>query len=260
MEAERQATPQRCFLLGAMDKAQPLDVNDQRNISETVSVSVNDVAEAALVSKKCFMADIGFEGTVFSSGDTLIITAHRQEFVMKVDTFLSVRVSGSCRLLGKGCCYAFSLTNDGQPIRDFWSGFVKVQNRPLTDPVFFQIEDTARKVILYNCGNSLFTVVDYQRQLQGLPYTIVVPVYPKNGDMLLIQGEQINDIWCGHVHSVDYTQKTVDVFFFVKRNTSQNVFVREATGRYARNVVPWDSIIGVAEGHWLSPSQWHKQP
>ena len=117
MEAERQATPQRCFLLGAMDKAQPLDVNDQRKISETVSVSVNDVAEAALVSKKCFMADIGFEGTVFSSGDTLIITAHRQEFVMKVDTFLSVRVSGSCRLLGKGCCYAFSLTNDGQPTR-----------------------------------------------------------------------------------------------------------------------------------------------
>ena len=89
-------------------------------------------------------------------------------------------------------------------MRDFRSGFVKVQNREITDPVFFQIEDIVRKVILYKSGDDL-NVADFQRQSQSLRYTVIVPVYPQNGDMLLIQ-------------------------------------------RHARNVVPWDSILGIAEG------------
>lgn len=90
---------------------------------------------------------------------------------------------------------------------------------------------------------------------------MIVPVYPENGDMLLIQGEGIKDIWYGHVHSTDYSRKTVDVFFFCGNlsNRSENVFVREAHGGYARNVVPWESILGIAEGQWESSSCWRKK-
>ena len=75
--------------------------------------------------------------------------------------------------------------------------------------------------------------------------------------MLLIQGEGIDDIWHDHVHSTDYTRKTVDVYFFVESSRFLNGFVRETLGRHARKVVPWDSILGIAEGLWEGPC-WQK--
>ena len=110
------------------------------------------------------------------------------------------------------------------PVRNFCSGFVQVQNRELTDPAFFQIEDIVRKVILYKSGDDL-TVPNFQRQSQSLPYTVIVPIHPQNGDMVLIQGEDISDIWYGHIHSTDYTRKIVDVYFFVESSRLENVFV-----------------------------------
>lgn len=77
--------------------------------------------------------------------------------------------------------------------------------------------------------------------------------------MLLTQGEGINDIWYGHVDNTDYTRKTVNVFFFVESTRSENVFVREAHGGYARNVFPWESILGIAEGQWETPTRWRRK-
>lgn len=77
--------------------------------------------------------------------------------------------------------------------------------------------------------------------------------------MLLIQGEGISDIWYGYVHSTDYVRKIVHVFFFVESTRLENVFVREAQGRYARNVVPWEFILGIAEGQWETPSRWRRK-
>lgn len=151
------------------------------------------------------------------------------------------------------------MDNNEVPVRDFWRGFVKVQDRETTDQAFFQIENIVRKIILYKSGDDARTVADFQRQSQNLPYSVIVPVLPQNGDMLLIQGEGIIDIWYGHVHSTDYTRKTVDVYFFVESSRLQNVFVRETQGWYARNVVPWDSVLGIVEGQWAGPSRWRKK-
>lgn len=240
-----------------------LGMSEQGKISETLDVSLENIPEAAFVSKKCFMADRGYGGTVFSSGEGIVVQVNEEEFVAKLDCFLSVRVHVNeeltlLKLLGKGFYYSSVMDASGVPVRDFWSGFVKVQNREITDPVFFRIEDIVRKVILYKSEDEI-TVADFQRQSQSLPYTVIVPVYPQNGDMLLIQGEGISDIWHGHVHSTDYSRKTVDVYFFVESSRLQNVFVRETLGRHARNVVPWDSILGIAEGLWEGPSRWRKQ-
>lgn len=240
-----------------------LGVVEQGKISEALDVPLENVPEAAFVSKKCFMAERGYGGTVFSSEEAIIVNVNGEEFVAKLDCFLSVRVKDEftcARLLGKGFYYP-SVTDDMElPVRNFWSGFVKVQNREIPDETaFFQIEDIIRKVILYKSGDDELTVADYQRQSQSLPFSVIVPFYPKNGDMLLIQGEGISDIWYGHVHSTDYTRKTVDVYFFVESSRLRNVFVRETHGRHARNVVPWDSILGIAEGQWENQSRWRKQ-
>ena len=176
--------------------------------------------------------------------------------------FLSVRLNNELsplKLLVKLFFYSTIIGDDELPARDFWSGFIKVHSREIPDPAFLQVNDILRKVILYKSEDDVLTVADFQRRSQSLPYSVIVPVYPENGDMLLIQGEGINDIWYGFVHSTDYSRKTVDMFFFVESNRSENGFVREARGRYARNVVPWESILGIAEGQWESSSCWRKK-
>ena len=209
------------------------------------------------------MADRGFGGTVFSSGNAVIVQINGDEHVAKIHHFLSLRVTlnhelTSVKLLVK-VSFIVSTTDDELPVRDFWTGFVKVHNREIPNPAFVQVDDILREVILYKSEDDVLTVADFQRKSQRLPFSVIVPVYPVNGDMLLIQGEGINDIWYGHVHNTDYTRKTVDVFFFVESTRSENVFVREAHGRYARNVVPWESILGVAEGQWETPSCWRRK-
>lgn len=78
--------------------------------------------------------------------------------------------------------------------------------------------------------------------------------------MILVQGECCGDIWHGHVQSVDFVNRTVDVSFFIPswRLTHYNTYVRESHGRSVRNAVAWDSITGIAEGHWSSISTWVK--
>ena len=135
-----------------------LGMSEQGKISETLDVSLENIPEAAFVSKKCFMADRGYGGTVFSSGEGIVVQVNEEEFVAKLGCFLSVRVHVNeeltlLKLLGKGFYYSSVMDASGIPVRDFWSGFVKVQNREITDPVFFRIEDIVRKVILYKSGN-----------------------------------------------------------------------------------------------------------
>ena len=86
---------------------------------------------------------------------------------------------------------------------DFWSGFVKVESQPHTNSMVFLVNDICSKVILYPSDDNLLTVVDYMRPFKNYPYPLIVPVYPEVGDMVLIQGETNEDIWHGHIQSVD---------------------------------------------------------
>lgn len=134
----------------------------------------------------------------------MIVQINGDEHVAKIHHFLSLRVPlshqlTSVKLLVKVFFYSVSTTDDELPVRDFWSGFVKVHNREIPNPAFVQVDDILREVILYKSEDDVLTVADFQRKSQRLPFSVIVPVYPVNGDMLLIQGEGINDIWYGHV-------------------------------------------------------------
>ena len=61
-------------------------------MSETCDVSLANIPDAAFVSKKCFMADRGFGGTVFSTGNAVIVQINGDEHVAKIHHFLSLRV------------------------------------------------------------------------------------------------------------------------------------------------------------------------
>ena len=86
-----------------------------------------------------------------------------------------------------------------------------MQLLPGGEKVFLLTDSIHRKVMLYDCGSNMATVVDYMRKLRGLPYELVVPVYPEENDMLLIQGEEVGDVWYGKVVSINRERKELDV-------------------------------------------------
>ena len=244
-----------------MSNVKPIEGDDRNRIAEVLSISPLELPVAAFATKRCFKQDTGFEGTAFACGDNVIVLANGQEAVVQLQGFLSVRSEGaSCSLLGHGFCYPLHLRDNGEADRNFWSGFVKVNCQPLANSMVFLVEDICRKVILYPNDHNLLTVVDYMRQVKHFPDTLIVPVFPEVGDMMLVQGETNEDIWHGHIQSVDFISKTVDVYFYVTslRYPNGNVYVREIRGRGARNTVAWGSMISIAEGHWDGAS-WIKE-
>ena len=118
---------------------------------------------------------------------------------------------------------------------------------------FFPRENILKKVVLYDFGNGLLTVVGYMRPWNQALHVPIVPVYPEKGDMLVVQDEGPSDVWYGHVQDIDFRDKTVDLYFFIESRRCQNVFVRESRHIGARNTVSWRSVIGVADGHWSGP-------
>ena len=252
-------SPRKAFLVGSMSNIKPIEGDDRHKIAELLGISPMEVPVAAFSTKRCFKQDTGFDGTAFACGECVIALINGQETVIQLQEFLSVRSEiGFCSLFCKGICYPLQIRDNGEADRSFWSGFVKVKYQPLANSIVVLVEDICRKVILYPSDHNLLTVVDYMRHFKLLPYPLIVPVYPEVGDMILIQGESNEDIWHGHIQSIDFINKTVDVYFYIPslRFPNGNVFVREIRGRGARNTVAWGSMISIAEGRWDSASTW----
>ena len=56
------------------------------------------------------------------------------------------------------------------------------------------------------------------RKLRTLPYELVVPVYPEQGDMLCIQGEEPGDVWHRKVVSINRERNEVDGTFTLRNS------------------------------------------
>ena len=227
-------------------------------IATALSLPPAEISAVSTNTKKCFLSNIGNEGLVLSSNDN-IVRLGGSEAVVCVQKFLSVRCKGEdCQLLGEGNVKPFQQDGSGQIDVNFWNGFPKVQMQPASETVFFSDEDVARKVMLYDCGDNIATVVDYMRRLRSLPYELVVPVYPEKDDMLLIQGEHPGDVWYGKVPSIERAKHEVEIVFFVEKGHHPGRFERETYRRAAVNTVSLDSVTGVAQGQWISTNCWLK--
>ena len=224
------------LFIGTTSRVVELINSDHKKIASSLSLTQADVSSVCPVTKKCFVSNLGHEGTVLSSNNTIIVLLRGTDAVVSVNRFLSVRCKKQgFQLICEGTVKPFHLDDFGQPVISTLNGFPKVQLQPGGAKVFLLTDSIQRKVMLYDCGNNVATVVDYMRKLRTLPYELVVPVYPEQGHMLCIQGEEPGDVWHGKVVSIRRERNEVDVYFYVEKHHEPNKFVRETFGRLARN-------------------------
>ena len=247
------------LLIGTTSRVVELTNSDHEKIASSLSLTQAEVSSVCPVTKKCFVSNLGHEGTVLSSDNTIIVSLCGTDAMVSVNRFLSVRCKEQgCQLICEGTVKPFHLDDFGQPVISILNGFPKVQLLPGGDKVFLLTDSIQRKVMLYDYGNNVATVADYMRKLRTLPYELVVPVYPERDDMLCIQGEQPGDIWHGKVVSINRERNEVDGYFYIEKGHEPNKFVRETFGRLARNTVSFDSVIAVATGRSISANCWQK--
>ena len=171
------SAPRQAYLIGSATNIRPLQRDIQLKIASVLSVPVDLVSSSALFSKRCLLNDVGYDGTMCCCGDYVLIASNGQEIVVKIETMLSVNCgSDLCRILGMGYLYSFYRDAVGQIFCNYWTGFSKVQKNPVRDVTFFLAENILRKVLLYDCGNDLMTVVDYMRPWNHFPCVPIVPV------------------------------------------------------------------------------------
>ena len=81
------------LLIGARNR---VTTNNLERISASLSLCQTEVSRVSSVSKKCFLRNLGYEGTVLASKDSIIVSLHGTETVVLIDRFLSVRCKEQC--------------------------------------------------------------------------------------------------------------------------------------------------------------------
>ena len=118
---------QHSLLLGSSKRVCQLTRDDHIKIAAALSLSPTEISAVPTITKKCFLINVGHEGVVLSSKDSIIVTFEGSEEVVSVHHFLSVRhEGGNCLLLGEGSVKPFLRYGNGLIAVDFWNGFPKV--------------------------------------------------------------------------------------------------------------------------------------
>ena len=171
---------QHPLLLGSSKRVLRLTRENHIKIATAVSHPPTEISPVSMITKKCFLMNVGHKGVVVSNKDKSIVTLGCSEAVVCVQQFLSVRSEGgNCLLLSEGNVKPFQHDGNGQIEVNFFIGFPKIEMQHACQMVFFSCKNIARRVVLYDCGNNIGIAVDYMRNLRSLAYERVVPAYPE---------------------------------------------------------------------------------
>ena len=119
-----------------------------------------------------------------------------------------------------------------------------------------------RKVMLYPEPDNLtdpsfYVCIDYQRPHFPVS-SVIVPVYPEVGDMILVKGDD-PEPWRALVLSVQQRNNAVQVHFYVPHQRwgrQLGLWVRAGT---RSQVVHFKSITGLSSGTWRSGRSVYKE-
>lgn len=97
--------------------------DDQSKIARALAVPLQKVSSSALFLNRCYLNNVGYDGTKCCSGDCFLIAINGQETVVKIETLLSLNCGDDLwKSLGKGYLYSFPQDAHGQSISQLWLG------------------------------------------------------------------------------------------------------------------------------------------
>ena len=180
--------------------------------------------------------------------------------ISKIISIFSTNISGKCYGFIYTALYSQSISDTGESLYHIYS------DNPYVEPTslmkLFLASAVVRKVMLYPDlemlhNPSRYVVIDYQRITVPLSTDdIIIPIYPEKGDMLKIKGIGENEVFLGHVQSVDERGHTCQVYFYEKEANCNGVIKLKLMEK-----VHWSSVLGLVNGKWndkfWTPSCYH---
>lgn len=146
-------------------------------------------------------------------------------------------------------------TDDGQPTQFENTGYLIVKKEASPQKIVVPFTCVLRKVILYphrHEPDHEFVVVDFQRKTSPLTeYDDVVPFYPEEGDMVLINGTD-PEPWLGKVIAIYEDRQIAKLLYYIKSGEKDDgcfqidIYTPERNPRLACDKVSWNSIITLA--------------
>lgn len=104
------------FLIGTTSRVVELTNSDHEKITSSLSLTQPEVLSVCPITKKCFVSNLGHEGRVLSSDNTIIVLLRGTDAVVSVNRFLSVWCKEQgCQLICEGTVKPFHLDDFGQP-------------------------------------------------------------------------------------------------------------------------------------------------
>lgn len=200
------------------------------------------------------------EGTLYRSSEYILLELENDQLVAVVDRFLSVSVDEQYQTFVEGEILEIKHDEDGNSVQFGSTGYIIVlmNNALVCQKVVVPVTCILRKVIIYPnpSKHEESVVIDFQRKTLPLSdHDVHIPFYPKEGDMVLINGTD-PEPWLAKVLNVNARHYIAKVFYYVKSGEREesgmriNIYTEEKNSRLAYDKVSWNSIIGFADGEW----------
>ena len=170
-----------------------------------------------------------------------------------------VKVNNECHLFATGQCLELVVQGTDTEVHRWSKGaLLRLTGSEVTLPS----SCIQRKVMLYPEPDNLtdpsfYVCIDYQRPHFPVS-SVIVPVYPEVGDMILVKGDD-PEPWRALVLSVQQRNNAVQVHFYVPHQRwgrQLGLWVRAGT---RSQVVHFKSITGLSSGTWRSGRSVYKE-
>ena len=175
-----------------------------------------------------------------------------EENILTLTKLTRVKVNNECHLFATGECLEPVVQGTDTEVHRWSKGALL---RPTGSEITLPSSCIQRKVMLYPESDNLtdpsfYVCIDYERPHFPVS-SVIVPVYPEVGDMILVKGDD-PEPWRALVLSVQQRNNAVQVHFHVPHprwGRQSGLWVREGTWS---QVVHFKSITGLSSGTWRS--------
>ena len=217
------------------------------------------VPEIPLAYRSLLLPQQGIQGQglLYRTGEHVFLNMNNVQSVVLVEKFLGLEIEGEYHKFIQGQLLPTKQDDNGKLVTFESTGFPILCHGSLSQKIIVPAPSILRKAIVFpNPSEPLESiVVDFMRKSMPLsPNDVVVPLYPKEGEMVFINGTDPQP-WFGRVLSVDANHQIAKVLYYNKVGEREDVYGSviamyspERNPRLASDKVSWNTLLHNADG------------